>query len=147
MKARREFDNAFANRRPTDEIVDIFIPARAIGKERPRSYRTPEKTRNWIYGVARIAAETMQELGIKAIDRPVCCRYIIAFHEGRYPDIDNIEKALFEALQRGDKSKQWQVVTDDKHFRGYVEKCEVIIPDNQEPYLWVRIYEQPELCN
>lgn len=145
MKARRKFEDILALHRPTEaiEILEIYIPIRLIGKERPRGQRTPIKTRRFTDAVRMQVAEIMRELDMQPIDRSVCARYIVGYHEGRKPDIDNAEKALWDAFQSGDKEGKWAAIKDDKHIRGYVEKVEHTIPDNEEAYIWVRLYEQP----
>lgn len=89
-----------------------------------------------------IVAELMD--GRPAINFPVAAKVIFGIpakrlESKRPPDTDNLEKALWDALQRGDKRGKGRAIEDDKYVRGHVEKAERAVPKGEE-FIWVRFY-------
>lgn len=121
------------------ELFDIYLPVVPIGKERARNHRTAIKTRTWTDYVGVCVAEEMRDK--PTIDFPCAIRLITAISGKRTPDTDNMEKAIWDALQRGDREGKGRVYTDDKLIRGYVEKCERVVPKGEE-FFWVRLYSR-----
>jgi Holliday junction resolvase RusA-like endonuclease len=119
------------------ELFDIYLPVVPIGKERARNHRTAIKTRTWTDYVGVCVAEEMYDK--PTISFPCAIRLITGISGKRTPDTDNMEKAIWDALQRGDKEGNGRVYTDDKLIRGYVEKCERVVPKGDE-FFWVRLY-------
>lgn len=127
-----------------EEILDLYIPLTPISKERPRgvTHYTPQKTRTWTTYFGKIVGEMMA--GRPEIDFPISARVIFGLTEKRLnskrpPDTDNLEKALWDALQKGDSDGKNKAFTDDKYIRGYIEKSERITEPHEE-FIWVRLY-------
>jgi Holliday junction resolvase RusA-like endonuclease len=120
------------------ELFDIYIPIVPIGKGRPRGqHQTPEKTRTWTDYFASVVADDMRDK--PTIWFPCAARIVAGLAGKRLPDIDNWEKALWDALQRGDKRGKLRAIQDDKLVRGYVEKAERTVAKGNE-FIWVRFY-------
>lgn len=145
MRAYHLFDNWLAESRPDKrfELFDIYVPIKPITKERPRGgFHTPIKTRKWTDYVGECVAEIME--GQPTITFPVSAAVIFGLTAGRKPgDTDNLEKALWDALQRGDKCGKHRAIQDDKFIRGHIEKSEREMPKGEE-FLWVRFYARNE---
>lgn len=130
--------------------LDLYIRMHAIGLQRARSAkgdstpRTPIKSRKWIACVGQIIAEQMRDNEEKTIDYPVSGTILIGYHKGRRPDMDNMEKAIWDACHRGDESGKFRALEDDRLVRGYVEVAEIVVPKNQEEFIWIRLAALPE---
>lgn len=144
MRAYYLFDSHLRSMRPDSilEILEIYVPIRAIGKQRPRSeHSTPIKTRMWTDYFAECVAEQMGDK--PAINFPVKAAVVFGLSGNRLPDTDNIEKALWDALQRGNKSGKQRALEDDRFVRGHIEKCEISVAKGCE-FIWVRFYANTE---
>lgn len=121
------------------ELFDIYVEIRPIGKGRPREgHKTPQKTRIWTDFVRKCVAEQMD--GKPAIDFPVSAKLLYCLNPKRKPDMDNIEKAIWDALQFGDMSGKNKAIADDRLIRGYVERGEIFSSDTLGEFIWVRFY-------
>lgn len=141
MKAWHLFDRWFEEARvdTSRDLFDIYIPLKPIGKERPRgaSHSTPIKTRSWTDYMGDCVAELME--GVPTIAFPVAAKVIFGLSGKKLPDTDNLEKALWDALQRGDKRGLGRAIYDDKYVRGHIEKVERMVAPGEE-FVWVRFY-------
>lgn len=125
------------------ELVDIYIPIRPFGKERPRGDRhgTPVKTRMWEDYVGGVGAyDYMRDK--PSIGFPCAAEILFGINRNR-SDIDNLEKLAWDAMQRGDKSGKGRVIADDRFIRGYVRKGEREMPKGEE-FIWARFYARRE---
>lgn len=121
----------------TLELFDIYIPIRPMGKERPRNGSTPVRTRKWEDYVGNVTAYDLME-GRPPITFPVAAEVLFGLHKNRC-DNDNMEKILWDALQRGNKSGLGRAIHDDSLVRGYIKKGEREMPAGEE-FIWVRFY-------
>lgn len=145
MRAYHLFDRWLAEARPDRalDLFDVYVAIKPIGKERPRGkHQTPIKTRTWTDHVAACVAEMMENQ--PTIDFPVSAAIVYGIRKKRLPDMDNIEKAVWDALQRGDKSGNNRAIHDDRYVRRYVERAEKIVESREEEFIWVRFYAQSE---
>lgn len=137
MKAYHLFDKWISECRPNTELelFDVYTKLRPIGKERTRNHRTAIKTRSWTDYLGRCIADEHQP----TITFPACARVLFAVAKNRLPDLDNMEKALWDAMQRGDASGLGRAIQDDNLIRGYVEIGERVVEPGEE-FVWVRFY-------
>lgn len=122
------------------EILEIYVPLRPIGKERTHglNHSTPQKTRDWENYLGSVTANDLME-GKPTITFPVAARVIFGVHKNR-ADIDNIEKALWDGLQKGDVlTGKGAALSNDNLVRGFVQKVEHEMPKGEE-FIWVRFY-------
>tara|TARA_S200002703_G_scaffold131480_1_gene119039 strand:+ start:2298 stop:2705 length:408 start_codon:yes stop_codon:yes gene_type:complete len=110
-------------------MIHIIVPGQPVGKGRPRFSRgrvyTPQKTKDYERLVSNAAYAEMRQAGIEVLDQPVTLTILAqfeipkswakwrqdaallgAFTPGK-PDIDNVAKAVLDALNG-------IVYTDDK---------------------------------
>ena len=141
MKAFHLFEYWFEEARVRTDwlLLDLYLPLKPIGKERPRgaSHSTPIKTRSWTDYVGDCVSELME--GKPAIDFPVAAKVIFGLSGKKLPDTDNLEKALWDGLQRGDKRGLGRALRDDKYVSGHIEKIERLVEPGEE-FFWVRFY-------
>lgn len=114
------------------QVADLQIDAKAFPKQRPgANYATRPETREYEEFIAGAVSELM---GSKApIDFPVSIRVVWCLPKGRW-DWDNLEKALWDALQKGG------VLANDNLIDGYKEEARVTPEEGEAPFIWVRLF-------
>lgn len=139
MRAHHLFNQLMIGARPEpeNELFDIHVDISVRGKGRPRAgHVTPQSTREWTDYVACCVREQME--GLPPINFPFSAKLLYARSSKRLPDMDNIEKIVWDALHRGDKSGLNRAFEDDRLMRGHAEVAELL--DTGEDFLWVRFY-------
>jgi len=121
------------------EVLEIYVPLRPIGKERTHglNHSTPQKTRDWERYLGSVTVNDLMD-GKPTITFKVGARYILGLHKNR-ADTDNLEKALWDGLQKGDVLTGKRCLQDDSLIRRFVQKAEREMPKGEE-FVWVRFY-------